>query len=273
MGKSLTFIRSELVMVITNHKKSKANEDFWEKVWQATPLGKYQGIERYLAINKKLDCLFRRFLEKSNKKILEIGCARGKQLIYFAREFGYDVYGIDYSPKGVELANQNLKSAGIDGTILCEDVFITSFKEESFDIVYSMGLIEHFQNPSDIIDAHIKLLKKGGKLIMTVPNFSGVFYLTLIKVLGKKRELLATHNLSIIDKEALNEALRGRGIKILTLNYFGPIDFTLAFSGVRVRLVLYLMHFLNQVAGYMTFFMPPSRYFSPYLVLVGEKTA
>lgn len=112
--------------------------------WKESPLRGYVGIEKYLAINKKLDMLFKRFIEKGIKRILEIGCAKAKWLIYFAKEFSYEVYGIDYLEKGVEIAKRNLKIAGVKGTILCEDIFQTSLKEQSFDIVYSMGLIEHF---------------------------------------------------------------------------------------------------------------------------------
>lgn len=252
--------------------EDKAGKDYWEKTWEGSPLEKYQRFEKCLAINKKLDSLFKRFLDKGGKKILEIGCARAKQLIYFAKEFGYEVYGIDYSEKGVEIAKENLRIAGVEGTILCEDIFQTSFEEESFDIVYSMGLIEHFENPAEIIDIHIKLLKKGGTLIITVPNFRDSLSFTLNKIMGKEKRLLETHNLSIMDKKALSELLQGKGIKILTLDYFGPIDLTEAFSSIKVKPILYLAHLVNQIAGYATFFMPSSRYFSPYLVLIAQKT-
>ncbi len=251
--------------------KNKTNADFWENTWQQIPLGKYHGIEKYLAINKKLDNLFKNYLHKGHRKILEIGCAKGKQLIYFAREFGYDVYGIDYSEKGVELAQQNLRIAGVEGTIVCENVFQTSFNEESFDIVYSMGLIEHFQNPAEIIDVHTKLLKRGGTTIITIPNLNRSLYLTIIRLLGKEKEISKTHNLSIMDKKVLNKLLQDSRLKILTLNYFGPVDLTITFSGIKNRPILYLMHLLNQIVGYVTFFMPHSKYFSPYIVLVAQK--
>jgi 2-polyprenyl-3-methyl-5-hydroxy-6-metoxy-1,4-benzoquinol methylase len=252
-------------------KEEKTDKDFWEKAWGRSPLKKYYGIEEYLAINKRLDRLFKRFLDKGDKKILEIGCARAKKLIYFAKEFGYEVYGIDYSEKGAAIAQENLRIAGMRGTILCEDVFQTSFEEESFDIVYSMGLVEHFENPAEIIDKHIKLLKRGGRLIITIPNFRDSLNLTLSKILGTEKRLLETHNLSIMDKKVLGELLHSRGIKILTLDYFGPIDFTFIFSNIKVKPILYLMHLINQIVAYATFFMPSSRYLSPYLVLIGEK--
>ena len=251
---------------------SKTNKDFWENAWHQIPLGKYYGIEKYLAINKKLDRLFKRFLKKDDKKILEIGCAKAKWLIYFAKEFGYKVYGVDYSKEGVEIAKENLTIAAVEGTILCEDIFQTSLKEQSFDIVYSMGLIEHFEYQAEIIDAHIRLLKKGGTLIITIPNFKDSLYFTLNKILGKEKRLLETHNLRIMDKKALSDLLWGKRIKILTLDYFGPIDLTMGFGSIKVKPILYLTHLVNQIVGYVTFFMPSSRYLSPYLVLIGEKT-
>ena len=159
----------------------------------------------------------------------------------------------------------------MEGTILCEDIFQTTFEDESFDIVYSMGLIEHFESPAEIIDAHIKLLKKGGILIITIPNYKDSLYFTLLKILGKEKKLLETHNLSIMDKKKLNELLQSKKIKILTLDYFGPIDLTMVFSDIKVKPIVYLMHIVNQILGYSTFFIPKSRYFSPYIVLIGRK--
>ena len=135
---------------------------------------------------------FRYCCRLCDKKVLVIvqGCAPAKRLICFAKEFGYDVYGIDYSERGVEIARENLKIAGVEGIILCEDIFQSSFEEQSFDIVYSMGLIEHFESPTEIIDVHIKLLKRGGMLIITIPNFKDSLYFTLSMILGKEKRLL-----------------------------------------------------------------------------------
>ena len=249
----------------------RVGKELWEKIWRKGALEGYIGLERYMAINKKLDKLFKRFLVKGDKKILEIGCAKAKHLIYFAREFGYEIYGIDYSESGIEIANENLKIAGIQGTILCEDAFKTSFKSESFNVVYSMGLIEHFENPKGIINVHINLLKKGGKLIITVPNFRNSLYLILSMFLRKDKEILETHNLSIMNKEKLKELMLNQELKVLFLDYFGPINLMLVPVDIKAKPILYLMHLVNQVIGYATFFMPLPRYLCPYLVLIAEK--
>jgi 2-polyprenyl-3-methyl-5-hydroxy-6-metoxy-1,4-benzoquinol methylase len=40
--------------------------------------------------------------------------------------------------------------------------------------VISFGFIEHFDNPENVIQKHLDLLKPGGILIVGVPNFTGI---------------------------------------------------------------------------------------------------
>ncbi len=250
---------------------SNTGKRHWENRWESGSLSRFTGLEKYLAINRRLDKLYKRHLERGEKKILEIGCARGKQLIYFAKEFGYDVYGVDISEKGVEIAKNNLETAGIQGTILCQDIFQTTLEEKSFDIVYSMGLIEHFENPSDIINVHLRLLKEGGILLISIPNYKKSLSYMLFKIFGKEKELINTHNLSIMDKNVFRDLFAGKNIEVLMLDYFGPVDITSVFGFIKFKILLYPAHLLNQILGYLTFFMPGSAFLSPYLVLVATK--
>ncbi len=224
-----------------------------------------------MAINKKLNSLFHKYIERGNKKILELGCAKSKRLIYFAKEYGYNIYGVDYSEKGVEIAIENLKNAGVLGNILCEDMFKTTLNSEYFDIVYSMGLLEHFNIPEKVINVHTKLLKKNGILIITIPNFRGSIYFDLLKMRGKEKFILENHNLNIMNKKILNKILNDKNVSILKLDYFGPLDFSSVFIGIRFKPILYLLHIINQLLGYLTYYVPNSRYLSPYIVLVAKK--
>lgn len=251
--------------------KDKVGKHIWEKAWNITNIDQYTGIENYLALNNKLDKLLKKFLPTGNKKIFEIGCARGKKLIYFSKEFDYEIFGIDYSESGVEIALRNLKMANIKGTILCEDAFQTSFQKGSFDVVYSMGLIEHFENPESIIDVHIDLLKTGGILIITIPNFNNSLYMDLSKIICKEKEIIKTHNLNVMKIEVLAKLIKNRELDIKFQNYFGPIDLMLVPFDINFKPLLYLIHSINQIIGYATFFIPLPRYFSPYLVVIAEK--
>jgi SAM-dependent methyltransferase len=63
---------------------------------------------------------------------------------------------------------------GIDGGVVCEDLFHSSLASESFDLVYSSGLIEHFDDTSSVLAEHLRLIKPGGKIVLVVPNLEGV---------------------------------------------------------------------------------------------------
>lgn len=250
-------------------KIEKTNEEFWEKYWKELKLWRYRKIAKYMALNRRFDKLFKSILKRGDKKVLEIGCAKGNWLIYFAKEFGYEPYGIDYSEIGCIIAEENFKAANVNGKILCEDIFKTSLESESFDVVYSASLIEHFEDPTKIINKHIELTKNGGILILIIPNVKDSLYFTFHKIFGKERELLETHNLNIMDKGRLNELLQSEEVQILMLDYFGPINLALALNP-KNKVILILMQIVNQVLGYLTFNLK-SKYFSPDIVLVAKK--
>jgi SAM-dependent methyltransferase len=130
-------------------------------------------------------------------KFLEIGCAPGKMLAWTAAVLGARVSGLDYSGPGVRVARRLFRELGLAGDIRNEDVFSTTFAEGSFDVVYSAGVIEHFEDPLRIVRIHAQLLKPGGLALITVPNLRG-FYGRLAS-----QETLAIHNLDIMTPQAL----------------------------------------------------------------------
>lgn len=132
-----------------------------------------------------------------------------------------------------------------------------------------MSFIEHFENSMKIINKHIELTKKEGIIIISIPNIKDSLYFTFYKIFGKERELLETHNLSIMDKGRLKELLQSEEVQILMLDYFGPINLASALNP-KNKAMLILMHIVNQVLGYLTFNLK-SKYFSPAIVLVAKK--
>jgi cyclopropane fatty-acyl-phospholipid synthase-like methyltransferase len=253
--------------------KDKAGRDFWEDAWEKVPEGSYRGLERFMATQRKFNRLLRRYLTGGGGRVLELGCARGKYLVNFAREFGYEPWGIDYSESGAAMTRDNLRRAGVAGTVVCQDLFKTDLPENSFDMVYSLGLIEHFDNPGAAIDAHVRLLKEGGTLLITVPNLRHSISAVLYKLTRRGRELLAKHNPEIMDRDVIRRLAQERGIEVLKVDYFGPLDLSGAIGGLRFRPALFLAHLFNQALSYATFWLPASARLSPYLLFIGRKTA
>jgi len=107
-------------------------------------------------------------------RVLELGAGGSRVLPYLARRFGYAVYGSDFSWHGCRLLASNLGLVGVKGNVVCEDLFQSALAGEEFDVVYSSGLIEHFDDTRAVIQEHLRLVRPGGCLALIVPNFQGI---------------------------------------------------------------------------------------------------
>ncbi|HAF96561.1 MAG: methyltransferase [Elusimicrobia bacterium GWC2_51_8] len=108
--------------------------------------------------------LFDRFEMKTRMKFLEAGCGRGEFLKGFAG-LGLDACGLDIS---AEAANY---SAPIPVVVCDMDNQPMPFADNTFDVVYSKSLLEHFFRPERYLTEAFRVLKPGGKLLTLVPDW------------------------------------------------------------------------------------------------------
>ncbi len=155
-------------------------EATWSAQWRRQPLPRpirLTGFTPGPAYYRQFDNLFRRFLPRpvhSPMRFLEIGCARSLWLPYFVREWGYEVAGLDYSEVGCEQARALLERERIAGTVICQDLFAPRLDQEnSFDIIFSQGVVEHFPDTAGVIRAMARYLRPGGTMITFIPNYTG----------------------------------------------------------------------------------------------------
>jgi len=244
----------------------KTDRKFWKDFWANTKLP--QTINKRLIIYKRLDKLFKKYLKPDkNAEILEIGCAPAAWLIYFNKEFGYKISGIEYLKSGCDISKKNLKLTNTDGKIICADLFNNKLKKDSYDYVYSCGFIEHFDPPDTAIKKHLELLKKNGNIVVLIPNFKG-FNLLLLKILNKK--ITENHNLKIMDLHKFTNAFKKQGIKIISAGYIGKLNLTVIHWGwLQNTPLIYFVHTVNQIISRLWFF--ESKIFSPYIYLIGKK--
>lgn len=146
---------------------------YWEEhAWGA------QGPKRlrwlYRDQDHEIFRLLRQATGKGPKRILEIGAGGSRMLPYLGRKLGQPVAGTDFSLLGCRLLRANLKLQRVQGDVVCDDLFRSSLREASFDVVYSTGLVEHFDDLQAAVAAHLRLVKHGGRLIVTAPNLEGV---------------------------------------------------------------------------------------------------
>jgi 2-polyprenyl-3-methyl-5-hydroxy-6-metoxy-1,4-benzoquinol methylase len=104
-------------------------------------------------------------IEWKSKSVLDVGCGTGKFDKMIA-DLGADVLALDYSSKAIELAKETYKKDKIKFEV-GEASKITG----SYDVIVSLGTLEHMDNPFEILKIYKKHLKKDGQIIITCPNW------------------------------------------------------------------------------------------------------
>lgn len=94
------------------------------------------------------------------KLVLDVGCGMGR-FAEVATRWGAHVVGIDLS-LAAEVAAENL--ADRDGAFFQADVFKLPFAPESFDYIYSLGVLHHTPNCEQAFKGLPRLLKPGGRI-------------------------------------------------------------------------------------------------------------
>src|SRR5256885_66168 len=133
------------------------------------------------------------------KSVLEVGSAPGDGLLKFHESTGCIPYGVEYSEAGVEVNRGKFAAHDLDPkNVFHSDFFLESFQKPNknrFDLVYSGGFIEHFDNPKDAVAKHIDLTAPGGHVLITIPNLRGANYLLPLLFAPW---LIPIHNLKIM---------------------------------------------------------------------------
>lgn len=116
------------------------------------------------------------FDKYKNKKILEIGFGQGTDLINFAKH-GAEVYGVDLTPSHYSITSQRFQLYNKHATLKLKDAGdLSDFKNNTFDLIYSMGVIHHDKHPEKIISEMYRILKSNGKITIIVYNKNSIFF-------------------------------------------------------------------------------------------------
>jgi ubiquinone/menaquinone biosynthesis C-methylase UbiE len=94
-------------------------------------------------------------------KALEVGCGRGSLSSYFAAD-GWDVTLLDYSHTVIDTAKGIFSANGHQAQFITGDANELPFPDNSFDVTYSIGLLEHFEDVRQPIAESLRVLRPGG---------------------------------------------------------------------------------------------------------------
>lgn len=190
-------------------------KDFWVSSTKENNFSRYQshGISTFI---KKY------ITEVAEGNCIEIGSYPGPFLATFG-DLGYTLNGIDFHPDNSVGLPAWLKSMNYKTGIFQTVDFFEFTTTEKFDVVASFGFIEHFINFKEVVSTHASLVKEGGYLLITTPNFRGWLQNLLHKKFDKKN--LALHNIQSMNPRIWKSILESQGFEIIYHGYFGDFWF------------------------------------------------
>ena len=247
-------------------------EKYWSEVWSSARLElPLADPERVEYLEQEYHRFFQGSLAVRASSLLEVGCGSSKWMPYFARTFGYKVTGIDYSRIGCSQASELLRRAGVTGDVLYRDALAENHDLlERFDIVISLGLVEHFADTSEITASLARFVRPGGLLISASPNLSGIVgWAQLIF----NRPVYDGHLPFTLQHP--EEAHRRSGLVVQRAAYLGGLDFhQVNLLGTRGRvkwLASRLLMRLSRIGWKAPFSCPRNRLWSSGMAVIASK--
>lgn len=115
------------------------------------------------------------FDDFAGARLLEVGCGMGSDLLQFARG-GARCTGVDLTPRSVEITRHRFNLYGERGDFALSDGEHLPFAEESFDVVYSNGVLHHTPDTAGAVREVHRVLRKGGTAKVMLYHKHSLYY-------------------------------------------------------------------------------------------------
>lgn len=183
--------------------------------------------------------------------LLEIGCGLGSDTRFIAKKKS-NIISLDLSFNNVYLTKMGSKLLGIDNNRgVCADGENLPFKDNSFDKVYSFGVLHHTPNTGRAINDIYRILKPNGRCLVMLYHKGYAYYFLLLRYfhlfIGSKFKRCSDGLLSNYDHTPLSRLYSKEEIKDL-FSKFNNIEIEITtYGGIqRHRLLKYIYNLLNK---------------------------
>ena len=124
------------------------------------------------------------FSQSKNLNVLEVGCGLGTDGAQFAKA-GAIYTGVDLTDAAVDLARKRFELFQLPGTFRVADAEGLDFPDNSFDIVYSHGVLHHTPDTAGAIKEVHRVLKPGGRAVVMLYHRDSYNYRVNISLLRR----------------------------------------------------------------------------------------
>lgn len=202
----------------------------WDEYWRAYSASK---AEKWLIAER--DKILKRYLDRVTtvpKRVLEVGCGFGSniRMLHHTRK---DVccWALDSSIEAIRAVKEDVPYGVV------ADCRYTGFPDDSFDLVYSAGLMEHFSDEVPFLEEMKRIMKGSGYLVTIVPARYSLWKLYQLLHFGfwkhgyekaysydGLRRLFRDHGFIIVDIVGIDPfSISGFIMKFLNISFDPPV--------------------------------------------------
>lgn len=153
----------------------KENRDKWSNLWRRSVFGNVKDPFTLILTCSRFifsvirSYLIRGHLQSSKNRVLEVGCGTAWSSILLGRKKKLKIIGVDISKAALCMAKENSRRFGVEGFFILGDANYLPFKDNSFNLVWSLGVLEHFEDPFFVVSEMSRVIKYGAPIIALVP--------------------------------------------------------------------------------------------------------
>ena len=144
----------------------------------------WESLNSEYIINETQDVLRRLFVkgglkidELKEKKIIDVGCGSGRFTIALAQMGVKEIVGVDLGESGIKIGEEFARKLNLKNIkFIKNDVLSLPFDDESFDFVFSKGVLHHTGNLEKGLDEYHRVMKKGGIGYLYLYGSGGIFW-------------------------------------------------------------------------------------------------
>jgi ubiquinone/menaquinone biosynthesis C-methylase UbiE len=149
--------------------------NFWNRTpcgsWDATaPEGTREYFDQVETRRYELEPFIKRYADFEStrgRSVLEIGVGLGTDHVQFARA-GADLHGVDLTERSIELTARRLALEGLPSDLRVADAESLPFPDDSFEVVYSWGVLHHSPDTPRAVAEAVRVLRPGGRICVMV---------------------------------------------------------------------------------------------------------
>jgi 2-polyprenyl-3-methyl-5-hydroxy-6-metoxy-1,4-benzoquinol methylase len=232
---------------IATDATARTTDASWDWHWRRQRLPRLpRWFNPNVAFTKKV---LWRALESSPKRPFEVGCAPGAWMGFLSRLLNVEVSGCDLSALGVATTRRNLRLLNVPGRVYEANVFDLAEKiPERFGLVYSFGVVEHFDDLTGILHAHADLCETNGTVAVTAPNLQGLSGAIFRRA---SPNVMSSHRL--VTPADLRRAAQQAGLEPVAAGYGGPLSTFVWLDRIDSRIRRVVTYAFSMVVGLLSF--------------------